>query len=345
MKKADILIVGQGLAGSILAYELMEMGQKVAIVDPGLELTSSRVAAGLYNPITGRKMTKTWLADRIFPQLQDYYTQLEGFLSAKFHFPMKMYRPFQSVEEENDWMGKASQPDFSKYIDQVYSRSMQKGGINDPFGGIILRHTGYVDLPNLISSFSNYFKSKGVSTQKLFEFSTMQKDGESLHYGEFEAKKVIFCDGPFYKDNPYWKNLRFRLVKGEVIDVDFQLGADLIVNRGVFIIPKKGFSTVGSTYDHNDLSWEPTEKGSSSICEKLDKIFSGKYRILRQRAGIRPATFDRRPFIGFNSEDNRMGIFNGFGSKGVSLVPFFAKQFAKNIVFGEEVLPEVGVER
>ncbi len=54
----DFLIVGQGLAGSLLAWELMQRGAKVLIVDNGMP-NASQVAAGLINPITGMRFAKT----------------------------------------------------------------------------------------------------------------------------------------------------------------------------------------------------------------------------------------------------------------------------------------------
>ena len=63
MQKIEVLIVGQGLAGSLLALELEKRGRKIHVVDNNPSTSSSKVAAGLYNPITGRKMTKTWMAD------------------------------------------------------------------------------------------------------------------------------------------------------------------------------------------------------------------------------------------------------------------------------------------
>ena len=77
MQKRDILIVGQGLAGSLLALELEKRKKNVMIIDNNPSVSSSKVAAGLYNPITGSKMIKTWLADELFPNLSKYYQDLE----------------------------------------------------------------------------------------------------------------------------------------------------------------------------------------------------------------------------------------------------------------------------
>ena len=82
MEKVDYLIVGQGIAGSLLAYELEQAGRRVLVLNEEKENTSSNKAAGIYNPITGRKLVKTWLADELFPGLEGYYLGLEQTLGA-----------------------------------------------------------------------------------------------------------------------------------------------------------------------------------------------------------------------------------------------------------------------
>src|SRR5690554_6593820 len=106
--EVDFLLVGQGIAGTVLSYRLIEAGKKVHVVDMAEENNCSRVAAGLYNPVTGRKMVKTWLADQIFPEIEPFYQELEETLNAKFIYSRPVYRPFSSIEEQNEWMGKSS---------------------------------------------------------------------------------------------------------------------------------------------------------------------------------------------------------------------------------------------
>ena len=76
--QVDYIIVGQGLAGSALAVRLMELKKKILVIDQPARNTSSQIAAGLFNPITGRKMVKTWLADKLFPALHAHYRAVEG---------------------------------------------------------------------------------------------------------------------------------------------------------------------------------------------------------------------------------------------------------------------------
>jgi glycine oxidase len=73
--KYDYLIVGQGIAGSTLAYMLRKKGKQVFIIDKFSPNSSSQVAAGLVNPITGRRIVKSWLADTALPFAFQFYEE------------------------------------------------------------------------------------------------------------------------------------------------------------------------------------------------------------------------------------------------------------------------------
>ena len=52
------LIIGQGLAGSLLAWHLLQADQSVMVIDNDNPCAASRVAAGLINPVTGKRLVK-----------------------------------------------------------------------------------------------------------------------------------------------------------------------------------------------------------------------------------------------------------------------------------------------
>jgi glycine/D-amino acid oxidase-like deaminating enzyme len=208
-----------------------------------------------------------------------------------------------------------------------------------------LKACGSVDLPTLLFSARQHFQNLDCYQSAAFEYDQLEESEEVVLYQEIAAERVIFCEGPDVMSNPYFKNLPFKLVKGEVLDVKTTLSDARIVNRSVFMLPRHGIFKVGSTYDHSELNHEPTEAGKQNILDRMEKIFLSKYEVVGHKAGVRPATYDRRPLIGLEGNFGRVGIFNGFGAKGVSLVPFFATQFV-NYLLGKENLHEgVSLER
>ncbi|WP_421873246.1 NAD(P)/FAD-dependent oxidoreductase [Marinoscillum sp.] len=344
MKKVNYLIVGQGIAGSLLAVELIRAGRDVHVINHETENTSSNKAAGIYNPITGRQMVKTWLADSLFPILEPYYQQLEREVDLKFLYPKSIYRPFYSHEELNDWEGKAAELAYQPYIKEILTKASGIKGVRDEFGGLLLNYSGYVNLPDMIRGIRHVLEDKGNYTNELFDHSQL-KLADGAHYKNIKADYVIFCDGPMVTDNPLWNYLPFKPVKGEILEIDTTLPEDMIVNRGVFVLPKNGHFSVGSTYDHDHLDYVPSEKGIKNLQDRLHKLYQKEYTIVSKSAGVRPATYDRRPFIGQHTDHPQVGIFNGFGTKGVSLVPFFAGQYVNYLERSGELLPEVDVRR
>lgn len=339
----DYIIVGQGLAGTWLSYELIKRGKSILVIDQESENTASKKAAGLYNPITGRKMIKTWRADDLFGSLEDDYLKLEKVLDSKFLFPTPIYRPFRDVADLNDWELKKNDKEYLPYVKKVLNKPIGIKDILDNNGGVTIKKCGYVDIPSMLQSYKNYLINKGIYRQELFETVSMEHFEGGVVYKNWTAKKIIFCEGS--RVSKVWMDLPFRPVRGEVMDIECSLPDDYIVNQGVFILPKKGYFSVGSTYDHKVLSHTPQESGIKSIQNRLGKIFVGKYRILEKRAGVRPATHDRRPYIGFHKNHETLGIFNGFGAKGVSLAPYFAKHFADVLDRGVELDKDVNIER
>jgi len=345
VEKVDYLIVGQGIAGSLLAYELGQAGRRVLVLNEEKENTSSNKAAGIYNPITGRKFVKTWLADELFPGLEGYYLGLEQTLGAHFIHPMSIYRPFFNFEEQNDWSVKASEAEYAPFVKELRAKSMQLPGVIDPVGGLVLDLCGYVNLPIMLRHLKKYFLDKGAYRAEVFQYDQMTINEREVTYKDIVAEKVIFCEGPMAVNNPYWGWLPFKLVKGEILEIDSPLPTDLILNRGVFVLPKNGHFSVGSTYDHAQLDYEPSESGIKNLKDRLGKLYQGEYAVVSESAGVRPATFDRRPLIGFHQDLPRIGIFNGFGTKGVSLVPYFARQLVNYLNGDGVIIPEVNVSR
>ena len=327
-------IIGQGLAGSILAYFLLKEGQNVQIFDNPDIPSSSKIAAGIYNPVTGKRLVKTWLADDIFPFLEDFYPQLEQELNAKFFFPMPVFHPFPDIVTQKFFKSDHIPDDFSDYCSLEFENIHRKEIVNSPLGGITMKHAGWVDLKVMLKAFRDYFLERNILTETTF-------------ISENTNDITIYSEGYNGKFNPHFSYLPFNPVKGEVLDIEIQnLDLQDIINQGVFVIPLENNKfRLGATYKWDILDDVVTEEGATILTEKYQKLMKPKMRILSQQAGVRPATKDRRPFLGMHPTVENIGIFNGFGSKGVSLAPFFGKQFVDFLVYQKELHPEVNINR
>lgn len=341
----DYLIVGQGLAGSILAEHCLQSGLKIKVLSQPSLTNSSLVAGGLYNPITGRKMVKTWNCDKLFSYLVPFYEALEKKLESHFLHEIPIYRPFLDIEAQNEWMGKSSEGAYEHYVEKVAMES-QYPEIQDDHGGIFLKRCGYLDTKRFVEDYESYLKNNDLLKSDVFDHNKLKQNSEGISYGDISAQGVIFCEGVNVTSNPLFDWLPFRPVKGELLTISTEHLPEVIYNRGVFIIGKKDAKcTVGATYDHNDLSMIATEKARNQLKEKLEKLINFDYSIVEQKVGIRPATKDRRPIIGNHPKMKNVYIFNGLGAKGVSLAPFYAKQLVSHLKEEGKLDDEVNIER
>lgn len=344
--RVEYLIVGAGLAGSVLADHLMKAGKRVMILDEPSLSNSSKVAGGLYNPITGRKMVKTWNCDALFDYLIPYYMGLESELGAKFIYDLPIYRPFFSIEEQNEWMAKSAEASYSTYVKDIKSKPTWTSEVNNPFGGLLLARSGYVDTMALLKALKAKFTRQGAYKEERFDFGKLNRSVGKFSYKELTFDRLIFCDGKLTENNPYFNWLPLSLVKGELLFIKSSVTPRVIYNRGVFVIPiGHGLCKCGSTYNHQDLSEIPTKAAKDELIDRVKNLIGFDFEVIDQKAGIRPATKDRKPFMGEHPEAKDIWIFNGLGTKGVSLAPYYARQFVRHLEGLERLDDEVNIER
>ena len=87
-KNSDVIIVGQGLAGTLLAHALLKLNAEIIIIDPGVALTSSNIAAGIIHPVTGRRIVKSWKAETLIPAAMNIYNDIALNTGVDFFHPI-----------------------------------------------------------------------------------------------------------------------------------------------------------------------------------------------------------------------------------------------------------------
>ena len=343
--KYDYLIIGQGLAGSILAYQLLKRGRTVAIIDERSPSSSSRVAAGLANPFTGSKMIKSWRVEEFFPYLKQFYSEVESETKAHFFSERTIFRPFVSIAELNDWDGRIAYPNYQKFIWATRKKGSHSTFIHEPLGGVEIR--GYVlNVAKFIDILYQYFETKCTFVKGRFDECMLEIKDRGIKYQDIEASKIIFCSGHQIRQSSFFGWIPMAPVKGEILHLKMNTHFETIYNQSCFIIPQEnGIFKAGSTYDRNDLSDEPTEFGKNEISKKLDALLEMKYEIVNHEAGIRPATIPRRPLIGAHPAYENVFVFNGMGTKGVTLAPFFSDQLVKCLEDGNNLDEEVDIKK
>jgi len=342
----DFIIVGQGIAGSVLAWELLQRGQRLVVINNSHTNCASSAAAGIYNPITGKAMVKTWLADTLFPQLIRFYQAVGQALSTSFLHPTPLFRPFLTLQERTQWLAQAAHHNYSPFLEAVVESTYHQDHMVYQHGGLLLKQAGYLDVGHFLGAIRAYLATQGRYVEANFVYKSLGLHADHVRYQDLKARQVLFCEGPQAKYNPWFSTLPFRLVKGEMLSVALKESLEAIYNRRVFVVPRGGHqAVVGATYDWHDLSLTPTRKARQTLETQLQCTFKLPYTVQDQWAGIRPATFDRRPLIGLHPQCPQIGLFNGLGTKGVSLAPYFAHVFADHLLLKTALPREVQLTR
>jgi len=346
--KVDYLIVGQGIAGSVLAWTLEQRGYQVGIIASDHLPTASKVSGGIFNPITGKKLTRTWKADELFPFARTFYQEMQEKLGVEFLHFSDVYRPFRSIEEQNTYLAQTADPNLAKYVAPETKNEKFAPFIENPHGGLQITHAGWVDCPVMLEKLKAYFVGKSQYEAGDFDYNSIVFESDKAIYKNWEIKKILFCEGYEALQNPFFSWLPFNPVKGQTLITQVEgYSIEEIINQGTFILPmdNQGKCRFGATYTWHDLNWKTTEDARQFLIEKIGTYLKAPYTILEQQVGIRPSTKDRRPLVGIHPEYPQLGIFNGLGTKGVSLAPYFAAQFVNFLELGEELDSEVNITR
>lgn len=345
--KVDFILVGLGLAGTLLAHELIQSGKSVLVFDDPKTPKSSLVAAGIINPVVFRRMTKSWLIDDAFPAMEKTYHQLENLLKEELYFPGRMIKSLSEVQSVL-WKEKAFANRLEEYIDPEPDFNFRNNNIANPYSFGCVNKSGRLDLQKLISEFSEFLIQQNSIRKEKFDFGKLTIKADLVSYNGTTAEKIIFCEGPSADQNPYFKNLKFKHSKVEILELKIpELNLNEIISDEVFVMPAGNDRyKVGATYTWDALNWETTESAREELLAKFKKITPVIPEIIGQKAGIRPTMHDRKPIIGFHPEYPPVGIFNGLGSKGVLLGPYFARQLADYLVGTSDFIhPEADIKR
>lgn len=349
MKKINYVIVGQGLAGTILSQMLLKHGRSIIIIDAEGFSNTSRVAAGLYNPVVFKRLVKSWLADELIPFMNEFYSESEKLLGTKFYFKKHIIKPFAEDQEKVLWLKKTKE-DVGRYLSKYIYDDFLNDIIYNPLGASEIIEAGNLDTTVFLNAFKGFFEKSNCLMKEKFEYDKLIISEDGVNYKNIYADKIIFCEGHKALDNPYFSWLPFKLTKGETLTIKLNeahiIPLDKVINKGIFILPLgNNIYKVGATYEWEDLTEFPTEKGKADLLDKLRKVLKVPFDIIDHQAGIRPTVNDRRPLIGLHPKHRSLGIFNGLGTKGVMLAPFFARQF---VSFLEDLSPlnkEVNIDR
>jgi len=344
MSQQKFLIIGSGIAGISLAYQLIKSNQKVTLVDSGVNF-SSKVAAGMINPIVFRRMTKSWRVDEFLPFAEEFYTTLEKETKSSFFHPIKIRRIFSSQQEKGYWLDKQNKDDFKAYLNVVNESDLSFKPELCPLGTGRVSGASYVATEPFLESAKNWLREKADIHNEQVNYADI--DPVNLTYKDEQYNAVIFCEGASIHLNPWFSEIEIQPTKGETLTIhSTSMNENESLNRKCFLLPIGEHKfRVGATYVWDTNNSEITEEGAEELKEKLSYITTDPYTIIDQHAGVRPTTYDRRPIMGKHAEFSGLYLFNGLGTKGYMIAPLLAKEMVDFMLYGTPMDKEVSLTR
>ncbi len=343
----DVLIVGQGLAGTILALTLEKYGLSYRIIYDAQKAPASAIAAGLLNPITGKRLAKAPLMDAYLDAAKAFYPLQEKHLAAPFFKKRSFVRLLKSKEEGSILKKRLEDPSFQPYIPEVHPPHYFDY-LQDEWGSFAVDNVYTLDVPLFLEKAKAYFEAKGCLLSKPLRHPVNLANHE-LHWEGSTFKSVIFCEGHSALENPLFSWLPFRPAKGEILSLDLLQGLpDVIINKEKWLIPIGPTRLkLGATYSWEDLHSGPTISAKAELLDCLRDILHVSYFpfLLKHEAAVRPCTEDAQPFIGHHPLHPSLCIFNGFGSRGTLLIPFYAECLAKHLIHQAPLPKEADIRR
>ena len=328
MIKTRFIIVGQGIAGTMLALELERRGiEDFLIFENDHATSSSLAAAGTINPVTGRNYVKSWMFEELKAAFIPRYSNVNDLVSYQLLRPLPIIRSLHSVKEENMWLSRMEDEQYRGYMAFQNDITEISEWIQKPQSYGIVQQAWQLQLRHLLPYFHTFWKNKGKLITDSFDHSLMTVHSENIKYKDFEAEKLIFCEGHAVKNNPYFNHLPFDPVKGEALIIHLREGFDQSVRDKIFITPLgDDLYWCGANYEWNFENHLPSSGGYTFVKNQLDQILKRPYEVADHWAGVRPATKSRRPILSNHETFPNLFIFNGLGTKGSSLAPYFAEK-------------------
>ncbi|MBK8506615.1 MAG: FAD-binding oxidoreductase [Saprospiraceae bacterium] len=341
--KVQYLVVGQGLAGTLVANFLLKRGRSVMIIDKGHDGSSSQIAAGIINPVTGRRFVKSWMFDELIDVALECYGEFEREFNIPIVTARNIIRKLPDQRAHNDWMAKSTDEDYDRYILPRPDLAEFKSHLD--LKGLWSEVTGsyQIDIPKLIAAFRKKITRAGILRVTNFDIKDCILSKSGITYRDVEAEYLILSEGASLALNDLFAgDIFLNPSKGEILKIKIPgLEPQKMIKRKYFLTPlEKELFWFGAKDGWHFSDNTPSTEGLALLTLFAKELITVPFEIVDHLAAIRPTIKDRRPVIGPSLRSSRVFLFNGLGTKGASLGPFWAGELIRHIEEGIP-LPEV----
>ena len=317
------VIVGQGLAGSALAWRALWRGDEVTVIDCGSRTSASAAAAGLMMPLSGRRLVRRTDFEALWREAVTFYERVECEASASLFRRLQIERRFLSLAERREW---EQRPLVERTFEGVELRESGRYGALCLTGGQ-LHAAGFLEATRKMLCERGRLLEGQLDAE-----SGVSIQGKAVVLQQFglEADRLFFCEGHRGRGNCWFPGQPDQPVRGEILRVGLRkrLSAEALAG-GIWVCPVPGELSVaeylvGATWDRERLEEGlVTAEGRVELLRGLGELLGEDVTasVISQYSGIRAGTRQRRVLVQVHAEHWQLGLLNGLGSWGSLLAP------------------------
>jgi len=342
------LIIGQGLAGALLAHALRQRGAPVTVLDAAGG-SASRIASGAINPVLGARLHRAANLATFLPAALRIYRGLEEELGTPLVHELSALWLHGTAEEATHFVLRAAAD--PELLEADVSTADIEAAFRLRYGAGRVAPLYRIAVGAMLDALRERLVAAGALREEAFDFAQLKMDSDGgVIYDGMRASGLIFCEGASAVHNPFFSALPWAPAAGEAL----LLSVSGLPRGAVY---KFGGHTLSPWPDGEDAWWfgasyrwdtlepAPTAAFRGAAEAALASWLTLPYRITNHRAGVRPSTVDRKAFVGLHPVHPRIGLLNGLGSKGVLTAPFLAENFAAHLTEGTPLMPEADIAR
>lgn len=344
---AELLIVGDGLAGALVAAKAAERDINCHWMVGSSLPAASMAAYGMCNPVHFRNKVPSWMAEEFYAKSKSFFQKYNNLTGANFFSEIPIHHLVNDEDEFIQWRQQVESTTLWKYTNgEKQTLITQKHAL--PYeGSIEISACFFLNIPDFIGEMKLRYKDSCLNES--FNMDKLKFVSNKWEYNNTRYERIIFAQGHHALKYPFFDDLPFNPCKGEILKLRIpDLSIHVALHKRNVLAPLESeIYSFGATYEWDDLTFEPSFKGREELELTLKQMLGDSYRyeVVEQRAGVRPAMSDRRPVVGWHPVYEDIGILNGFGSRGLLVGPNAAENLLDHWLTGEEILADWNVNR